>query len=114
MTRGRAPSPAHSGAHRRGRRLEYLTVGCNAIEALVSVSAGLAAGSTALIGFGVDSAIESTSGVALLWRLHEEGDGRERLALRLVGASFLLLALYVAFEPGALCWDANRTPWPRW
>lgn len=101
MTRARVPSPAHSGAHRRGRRLEYLTIGWNGIEALVSVAAGVAAGSTALIGFGVDSAIESASGAALLWRLQDEGEAREQLALRLVGGSLLLLALYVAYEGGS-------------
>lgn len=90
-----------SAAHRRGRRLEYLTIGWNAVEALVSVGAGIAAGSTALIGFGVDSAIESASGAALLWRLHDEGETRERLALRIVGGSLLLLALYVAYEAGS-------------
>lgn len=85
---------------RRARRLEYLTLGYNALEAVASLAAGIAAGSTALIGFGADSLIESTSGAALLWRLRD-GEGherRERTALKLVGASFLLLAGYVAYE----------------
>lgn len=89
-----------SDAHRRGRRLEYLTIAWNAVEALVSIVAGIAAGSTALVGFGVDSVIESSSGAALLWRLRDEGEERERLTLRLVGISLLLLAAYVAFEAG--------------
>jgi divalent metal cation (Fe/Co/Zn/Cd) transporter len=85
---------------RRGRALEYLTIGWNVLEAAVSIGAGLLAGSTALVGFGVDSVIESTSGAVLLWRLRdgERGEQRERLALRLVGVSFLLLAAYVAFD----------------
>ena len=85
---------------RRGRALEYLTVGWNVLEAVVSIGAGLLAGSSALVGFGVDSVIESTSGAVLLWRLRdgERGEQRERLALRLVGVSFLLLAAYVAFD----------------
>lgn len=84
---------------RRGRRLEYLTIGWNLIEAAASIAAGAIAGSTALIGFGVDSAIESSSGAALLWRLHDEhGEHREATALRLVGIAFLLLAAYVAFD----------------
>lgn len=85
---------------RRGRGLEYLTIGWNVLEAVVSISAGLFAGSIALVSFGVDSVIESTSGASLLWRLRdgERGEQRERLALRLVGISFLLLAAYVAFD----------------
>lgn len=91
---------AHAREVRRARRLEYLTLGYNAFEALVSLGAGIAAGSAALIGFGTDSLIESTSGAALLWRLRDgqEHERRERIALKLVGASFLLLAAYVAFE----------------
>jgi len=93
-TRGRAASV------RRGRVLEYLTVGWNVLEAVVAVGAGLASGSVALVGFGVDSVIESTSGAVLLWRLRDgaRGEAREQLALRLVGVSFLLLAAYVAFD----------------
>ena len=85
---------------RRGRVLEYLTVGWNVLEAVVAVGAGLASGSVALVGFGVDSVIESTSGAVLLWRLRDgaRGEAREQLALRLVGVSFLLLAAYVAFD----------------
>lgn len=91
--------PAGPAALRRGRRLEYLTIAWNLVEAAVSILAGVLAGSTALIGFGVDSAIESSSGAALLWRLHDEhGERREALALRLVGVAFLLLAAYVAYE----------------
>jgi len=83
-----------------GRRLEYFTLGWNVLEAAVAVGAGLLAGSVALIGFGADSVIESISGSVLLWRLwtHEEDGRRERLALRLVGVSFLLLAAYVAAD----------------
>lgn len=85
---------------RRGRGLEYLTIGWNAVEAVVSIGAGLFAGSVALVGFGVDSVIESSSGAVLLWRLRdgERGERRERVALKLVGVCFLLLAAYVAFD----------------
>lgn len=80
--------------------LEYLTVGWNLVEAVVSLGAGLVAGSIALVGFGVDSLIETSSGAVMLWRLRdgEAGERREQLALRLVGVSFLLLAAYVAYE----------------
>jgi divalent metal cation (Fe/Co/Zn/Cd) transporter len=84
---------------RRGRRLEYLTIGWNSLEALIAVGAGLVAGSVALVGFGVDSIIETSSGAILLWRL-VSGDHRERIALKLVGVSFLALAAFVAFDAG--------------
>jgi divalent metal cation (Fe/Co/Zn/Cd) transporter len=85
---------------RAGRRLEYFTLGWNITEAFVAVGAGLVAGSIALVGFGIDSLIESVSGGILLWRLqaHHADERREQLALRLVGGSFFLLAAYVAFE----------------
>lgn len=87
---------------RRGRWLEYFTIVWNLLEGIISVSAGLFAGSIALVGFGFDSFIESASGGALLWRLHvDEPDRRERaekFALKFVGASFILLASYVAFD----------------
>jgi divalent metal cation (Fe/Co/Zn/Cd) transporter len=84
----------------RGRRLEYFTLGWNVIEAIVAGLAGLAAGSTALIGFALDSLIESLSGGVLLWRLRDGRDGevRERIAQRLVAVSFVALAGYVAVE----------------
>jgi divalent metal cation (Fe/Co/Zn/Cd) transporter len=83
---------------RRGKLLEYFTIGWNLLEAVVAVGSGLLAGSIALVGFGIDSLIESLSGSILLWRLADESDTREKLAVRLVGASFLILAAYVAFD----------------
>lgn len=87
---------------RRGRKLEYLTIGWNVLEGIVAVVAGVAAGSAALVGFGLDSFIECLSGGALLWRLRSDVDTerREAIALKLVGVSFLLLAAYVAFDAG--------------
>ena len=85
---------------RQGRKLEYFTIGWNMVEAGVAIGAGWFAGSIALVGFGVDSLIESLSGLVLLWRLfspaHDES--REKIALKLVGISFLILAAYVAFD----------------
>lgn len=87
-------------------RLEVFTVGWNVIEAAVAIGAGLIVGSTALIGFGMDSGIEVISAVALLWRLlragphadvAEEG-AAERKALYSVAATFFLLAAYIAYE----------------
>lgn len=90
-------------AVRRGLRLEYLTVGWNVLEGLIAVAAGMWAGSIALVGFGIDSAIEVISGVALLWRLHFDHDSAsrahaERVALRIVGLCFVALAAYVSWE----------------
>ena len=90
----------------RGLRLEYITVGWNIVEGLVAIGAGAAAGSIALVGFGVDSFVESISGAVLIWRLRAEAAGAdeervehvERRASRLVGVSFVILAAYVAFE----------------
>jgi len=88
---------------RRGRRLEYLTVGWNSLEGIIAVGAGVMAGSIALVGFGIDSAIEVSSGAIILWRL-VSGDHREQLALKLVGVSFLALAAYIAFEAVKSLW----------
>lgn len=82
---------------KRGRRLEYLTIVWNSLEGILAVSAGIMAGSIALVGFGVDSVIEVSSGAIILWRL-VSGEHREQIALRLVGISFLALAAYVAFD----------------
>lgn len=92
---------------KRGLRLEYLTVGWNVVEGIVAVTAGIAAGSIALIGFGVDSFVETISGAVIIWRLMAEIRGRyddeameriEQRAERIVGVAFLLLAAYVGFE----------------
>ncbi len=108
-----AAEPASPGAgpnrraqYRRARRLEYFTIGWNTIEAVASVAAGVVAGSTSLIGFGIDSAIESSSGLVVLWRFQSDGhdEARERRALRLVGISFLLLAAYVGYEAVRSLW----------
>lgn len=78
----------------------------------MGVIAGAMAGSIALIGFGIDSFIEVTSGAALLWRMNVDEDvhrreRRERFALRIVGACFLALAAYIAFESIRDLWQRN-------
>lgn len=88
---------------RRGRYLEYFTIGYNSLEGLIAISAGLIAGSIALVGFGFDSLIEVTSGSILLWRLHADVDEarRERIeaiSLRLIGVCFVVLAIYVTYD----------------
>jgi divalent metal cation (Fe/Co/Zn/Cd) transporter len=85
---------------KRGRWLEYFTIGWNLVEAVVAIGSGIVSGSVALVGFGVDSLIESLSGLILLWRLADgdKGDARENIAIRLVGGSFMILAAYVTFD----------------
>jgi len=88
---------------RRGLRLNYLTIGYNTLEAIVALAAGVAAGSIALIGFGVDSVIEVTASLAAQWRLRADLDPvrRERVehfTVRIIGGTFLALAAYVAYE----------------
>ncbi|HEV3418188.1 MAG TPA: cation transporter [Pirellulales bacterium] len=94
------PELDHEAIVRRGRRLAYWTLFFTAIEAGLALFAGERAASTALIGFGVDSLVEVFSAGVVLWRLQvgERGARRERMALRLIGASLLLLALYVAIQ----------------
>jgi divalent metal cation (Fe/Co/Zn/Cd) transporter len=91
---------------RTGRALQHLTIGWNAAECLVALAAGGVAGSIALVGFGLDSAIEVAASLAALWRLARDRDeaGRaaaERTALRWIGGGFLLLAVYVGAEAAA-------------
>ena len=89
-----------------GLRLEYLTVGWNVVEGFVAVAAALAAGSVALLGFGIDSFVETASGLILIWRLRAEGQAIdqeavervERRAQRLVSASLVALAAYVTYD----------------
>ena len=103
---------------RHGLRLEYLTVGWNLVEGVIAVAAALASGSVALLGFGIDSFVESISGSLLIWRLRAEHRGErdaeaieriERRAERLVGISFLLLAAYVTID-GSLTLLAGERP----
>ena len=91
---------------RQGLRLEYFTVGWNVVEGLVAIAAALAAGSVALLAFGIDSFVETASGLILIWRLqaerravdHERIETVERRAQRLVAASLVGLAGYIIFD----------------
>ena len=88
---------------RRGKQLEYFTIAWNSLEGLVALVAGALAGSISLVGFGIDSFIEVTSGGVLLWRMSVDADvrkreRREKLSLKIVGVCFLALAAYVGYE----------------
>lgn len=83
---------------RTARLLAGLTIAWNAVEGVVAVASGLAAGSLALVGFGLDSFVEVFAGGVVLWHLRGVSEERERRALRLIALSFFALAAYVVVE----------------
>lgn len=84
---------------RRAQQLAGASVAYNLIEAAVAITAGAIAGSVALVGFGLDSIVEVSSGLIILWQFrHPMPESRERRALRLIAISFLALAAYITFE----------------
>jgi hypothetical protein len=100
----------------RGRRLEYFTIVWNALEGLVAVVAGAIAGSISLVGFGIDSFIEVTSGSVLLWRMSVDAEVQRRelnetRALKIVGVCFLLLAAYIAYESLTVPSEISTLAW---
>ncbi|NIR28982.1 MAG: cation transporter [Gammaproteobacteria bacterium] len=116
-----APVPSAGSASTLGSRnwqrfalrLVVATMAYNALEAVVAVWAGTAAGSIALVGFGLDSVIECAAAGALLWRLSVEARGAspqavertEHRVLWFVGLTFLLLAAYVTAQAGWMLWS---------
>lgn len=94
---------------RRGIALSWITIGYNLLEAIISIGAGIIARSVALVGFGIDSAIEVSASIAAQWRLRADMDvikraRAERLAARIIGILFLLLAVYVAYDSIDALW----------
>lgn len=87
---------------RRIRLLVAATITYNAVEAVVAITAGALASSTALIGFGLDSVIEVASAAAVAWqfsaREHTVREAREKTTLRIIAVSFFALAAYVAVD----------------
>lgn len=87
-----------------GLRLEYFSLAWNLLETFVGMVAGILAGSVALVGFALDSIVESTSAAVLIWRLRNEGSPRwdiesiERRAVRLIAMAFWALAAYVGIK----------------
>ena len=108
---------------RRALLLEYATVGWNLAEAVVAISVAVVAGSVALMGFGIDSVVESTSAGIIVWRLLAERragandearvEAVEARARRLVALSLALLAGYIAIDAGLALWNRER-PEPTW
>jgi divalent metal cation (Fe/Co/Zn/Cd) transporter len=99
-----ATAEARAPLVRRGRWLAWATIGWNSIEGVVGIAAGIAAGSIALVGFGADSYVEVLSGGVIVWRLAQERRGHavseaaERVAVRIIAVTFLLLAVGVGVE----------------
>lgn len=84
---------------RRVRWLVAATISYNVIEAIIAISAGSVASSTALIGFGLDSVIEVASAAAVMWQFNgKDPESRERTALKVIALSFFALAAYVTVE----------------
>jgi divalent metal cation (Fe/Co/Zn/Cd) transporter len=108
-------STSSSGVDRArlGRRAQLLagaSVAYNVLEAVVAITAGAVAGSVALVGFGLDSVVEVSSGLVILWQFrHRLPETRERQALRLIGVSFFALAAYVTVE-SVRALSGNATP----
>ncbi|MBB4765314.1 divalent metal cation (Fe/Co/Zn/Cd) transporter [Actinoplanes digitatis] len=85
--------------NRRSLRLAYATAGYNLLEGVVAVTAGAAASSTALLGFGLDSFVEVSSALVVIWQFRSRvPEARERLALRGIAVSFLALAAWISFD----------------
>jgi divalent metal cation (Fe/Co/Zn/Cd) transporter len=91
--------------YKKAVRLEYFTIGYNLLEAAGSIIFGLIASSIALFGFGLDSVVESLSGIVILWRFlsntkeeKDEEEKREKRAIRFVSVTFFLLAAYIVYE----------------
>jgi divalent metal cation (Fe/Co/Zn/Cd) transporter len=85
----------HSSLLRRGLWLEYATLGWNVAGTAVVLISAMRTASAALAGFGLDSAIEIFASVVVVWQLKGLDQGREKLALKLIGTAFIALAIYV-------------------
>lgn len=102
-------SPPRERLNRRARQLAWATIGYNAVEGIVAVAAGAMAASPALISFGLDSAIEVSSAVAVAWQFgHHAPAERERRTLRLIALSFFALAVWVTVDAVRSLLDAGQ------
>jgi divalent metal cation (Fe/Co/Zn/Cd) transporter len=102
--------PGRAALVTRSRWLNAATLGYNSLEGVIAILAGVAAGSVALVGFGIDSGIELSASTVALWRLGADADAArrvvvERMSHRVIGVLFLALAVYVAYEAGSALWQ---------
>ena len=100
---------------RRALLLSYFTVTYNVVEGIVSVASGYFTGSTALLGFGIDSFVESLSGIVMIWRFSrgafhstEANARREEVAARVVAAALIMLGGYVTYESAMHLYAGER------
>ena len=97
---------SHVQSIRRGRYVEITSLIYNITEVVVSLTAGFATGSSALISWGVDSIVESNSAAFMIWRLHGEEKGisdrevrkRKKIALSVLSAAFTIAVLFICYE----------------
>jgi divalent metal cation (Fe/Co/Zn/Cd) transporter len=97
----RPATGARAALVRRARLLAWAGIGWHVAEFAIAIAAGVAASSIALIGFGVDSMIESIAGLIVVWRFagrRSHSQAAERRAQQLIAISFYMLAAYVGFE----------------
>lgn len=104
---------SRAAAVRRAWWLNATTISWNAVEGVVAVAAGVAAGSASLVGFGFDSAIEVSAALVLTWRLRQERRGgcmqrSDARATKAIALSFVLLGVYVGIESVRLLWNESR------
>jgi len=92
------PDRAESSALRRGRQLEAITLGWNVVGVAILTVAAIAARSVALAGFGLDSVIEIGASTVVLWELADVAQSRQHRAMRIIGSSFIALALYLGAQ----------------
>lgn len=92
-------------AVRRGLQLEYLTLGYNVLEAIVAIASGAVAGSLALLSFGIDSVLEVSSGLVMIWRLGKCASVAERRAQQAIAVSFFALAAWVGGGSAMRLWE---------
>ena len=95
---GSASDSSSAPLRQTALRLEYVTVGWNAIEGLAAIAAGLAASSVALVAFGLDSSVEVFASLVVVWELRGLDRGREWRALRLIGVGYLVVAAYIGWD----------------
>ncbi len=106
-------SAERSALVQRGLLLSYATIGYNSLEAVASLVAGLIANSVSLVGFGADSLIEVAAGGVAQWRLRSDADEVRRQAAegrahRIIGWSFLALAIYIAADSARSLWQHDE------
>ena len=108
MTGARVDEVTRSRLVRAGIGLEAVTLGWNVVGVVVLAVLAYTSASVALLGFGLDSLIEIFASVVVIWELTGVGENRQRAALRLIGAAFVLLAAYLVVQAGVSLITGHR------